>query len=253
MKISAVLFDLGGTLIEYAGPYDHWPELETPGLNVAYRALLDRGVDLPGFAQFQMTAFEILPERWRRATSGEQNLRLVDLLTELLALIGTGGVPETWIAEAAEGYQDAICAQATLVPGAQKTLAWIKTQGYKLGLLSNTMFTGAAHIADLERFALIDYFDALVFSADAGKWKPSPEPYLELLSSLDVPRDQAVFIGDDPLNDILGGQRAGLKTIHMRNNGRFAPADSIYPDATIDNLSELPGLLIAWSEENGRG
>ena len=41
--IRAVIFDLGGTLIEYAGSYLHWPELETPGFMAAYEHLNGQG------------------------------------------------------------------------------------------------------------------------------------------------------------------------------------------------------------------
>ena len=48
--IEAVIFDLGGTLIEYAGPYRSWPELETPGLGSCLRHVwMVKGVTLPDF------------------------------------------------------------------------------------------------------------------------------------------------------------------------------------------------------------
>lgn len=249
MNIQAILFDLGGTLIEYAGPYAHWPELETPGLQIAYSTLQEKGVPMPPFDAYQEKAFVMLPERWKMATLGERNLRLVDLLAEILATFGIQGIPVDWVAAAAERYQEAICSQATMIAGAPQILTWMKAQGYQIGLLSNTMFSGAAHIADLRRFDLDGYFDATLFSADAGMWKPSPAPYLELLTRMGVPAEQGVFIGDDPFNDILGGNRAGLKTIHIKSSGRFQAADGVHPDAVIDDLGQLPEQLALWSNE----
>ena len=43
MAIKTIIFDLGGTLIEYAGPYAVWPDLERPGLTAAYNALANKG------------------------------------------------------------------------------------------------------------------------------------------------------------------------------------------------------------------
>ena len=71
-KPQAIIFDLGGTLIEYAGPYATWPALETPGLQAAYGHLQAHGVALPTFAAFRDAGFAILPGRWQAAVDGIQ-------------------------------------------------------------------------------------------------------------------------------------------------------------------------------------
>ncbi len=249
MDIQAIIFDLGGTLIEYAGPFAVWPDLETPGFEAVYVTLQGKGVKLPSFEKLRATGFAILPERWQMAISGERNLRLLDFLLEVLETCGVRGVDRAWLEEAAMLYQEAICAQAIPLDAAQETLAYVKGQGYKIGLLSNTMFTGTAHITDLERFSLDSFFDAMLFSADVGKWKPSAEPYLDLLGQLNVAPENGVFIGDDPVNDIVGGQRAGLRTILMRSSQRFPQPEGVQPEAVISHLAELPVVLAGWSNE----
>ncbi len=249
MDIKAVIFDLGGTLVEYAGPYAIWPDLETPGLKAAYLYLQKKGTALPRFEQFANSGFELLPERWRLATRGVRNLRLVDFLSEILEANNVQLPDQVWLAEAAVLYQDAICAQAEPIEGAQEILEYVKSMGYRIGLLSNTMFAGAAHIADLERFSLDGYFDAMLFSADAEKWKPSAEPYLDLLNQLSVAPENGVFVGDDPANDMVGAERAGLRAILMRSNHRFQLVEGVNPDAIISHLRELPGILTGLSNE----
>ncbi len=249
MDIQAIIFDLGGTLIEYAGPYASWPELETPGLKAAYASLQGNGMAMPEFDLFCSAGFEILPGRWQLATRGLRNLRLQDFLVEILQSCDVQGLDAAAVPEAANLYEAAICAQALPIDGAEEVLALLKEQGYKIGLLSNTMFTGQAHIADLERFSLDGYFDAMLFSAEAGKWKPSAEPYLDLLDQLQVGPQKGVFIGDDPANDMVGGQSAGMRTILMRANQRFHQPENVFPDAEITHLSELPSVLAGWSNE----
>ncbi len=237
--MDTVIFDLGGTLIEYAGEYAVWPDLETPGFTAVYRYLNQNGLHLPEFEQFKQTGFALLPARWQAAMRGEQNLRLVDLLAAVLAELGITGVPESQLSAAGKLYESAICSQAEPMPRARETLAEVKAAGYKIGLLSNTMFTGAAHVADLERFGLADYFDAMLFSADAGKWKPNAAPFLQVMAELGVGGETAVYIGDDPAGDIVGGQRAGMKTIHFQSSQRFQMPEDAQPDAHIRHLSEL--------------
>ena len=251
MEIEAVIFDLGGTLIEYSGTYARWPDLETPGFTAAYERLRREGLTLPPFEAFRDAGFELLPGRWQGATAGGANLRLAELLAEVALALGLETTDDIVLAEAAELYERAICDQAELLEDTKDTLAEMRARGYKIGLLSNTMFRGAAHIADLERFGLRHYFDAMLFSADAGKWKPSPEPYLQLLEELDVAPEAAVFVGDDPANDVVGAQRAGMRAIYVHANGRFQKPERVEPDAEVARLGEVPQVLRRW--ENGVG
>jgi putative hydrolase of the HAD superfamily len=122
----------------------------------------------------------------------------------------------------------------------------VKAAGFKLGLVSNTMFRGAAHVADLERFGLLDYFDALVFSADLNKWKPTAAPFLHVLDELGVTGETAVYIGDDPGSDMVGGKRAGMRTIHFHSSDRFTQPEGVQPDAQIDKLTDLLPILTRW-------
>lgn len=242
-SIQAIIFDLGGTLIEYAGPHDGWPELETPGFTAAYGVLQEAGVTLPAFEAVRQAGFVRLPRRWRQATLGEANLRLVDLLAETLADCGLTAVSPALLTTAATHYQAAIQQQATMIPDAPQVLAGLKTAGYRLGLLSNTMFSGAAHVADLERFGLAGYFDTMLFSGDAGKWKPTAAPFLQVAEELGVEPETAVYVGDDPASDIVGGRRAGMRTIHFQSSDRFPTPNGVIPDARIERLADLPDAL----------
>ena len=246
MTLDTVVFDLGGTLIEYAGPYAVWPELETPGFTAAYQHLNQNGWHLPEFETFKQAGFDLLPVRWQRAAAGKQNLRLVDLIAESLAATGVQGVPAGFLQKAAELYESAICAQAIPMPDAREVVAQVKAAGFKIGLDSNTMFRGTAHMADMERFGLLDYFDAMVFSADVNKWKPMAAPFLQVMAELEVVGETAVYIGDDPGSDMVGGQRAGMRTIHYRSSDRFAESLDIQPHARIEKLNDLLPILSKW-------
>jgi putative hydrolase of the HAD superfamily len=117
-----------------------------------------------------------------------------------------------------------------------------------LGLISNTMFRGEAHLEDLARFELDGYFDATLFSADENKWKPNRAPFEHIVAALAVEPGAAVYVGDDPANDVVGSQRAGLKAVHMLSSERFAVPAGTRPDATIRHLHELPAALNSWDD-----
>lgn len=248
MELKAVVFDLGGTLINYTGPYDKWPDLEAPGFEAAYNYLQGIGLELPSFRRICDTGFAMLPERWQLAAAGERNLRLVDLLGDVLQACDANHVPDHLLAQAAEDYMSAVRAQATVMPAAAETLMAVRDAGYRLGLLSNTMFTGEAHRHDLDRFALSDYFDTMLFSADVDKWKPTVAPFHQVLNELGVRPEEAVYIGDDPASDVVGGRRAGMVTIHIQSSQRFGQPDGVEPHAKIQTLEQLPPLLSAWRD-----
>ncbi len=250
--IKTVIFDLGGTLIEYAGPYQTWPELETPGFQAAYSVLSQNanGAVLPGFARLRDAGFALLPRMWQAAARHEENLQVQNLLRQALRQIGVENISDAQLAEAAAAYGRAIQAQAKLIEHAVQTVAQVKAAGYKVGLVSNTMFPGRMHREDMARFGLLPYFDALLFSADANKWKPNPDPFWQLLAELDADPETAVYVGDDPASDVAGSQSAGMRAIYFPSSQRFSWPDKIKPDAEITRLPELLPLLAQWGKHN---
>lgn len=246
--IKAVVFDLGGTLIEYAGAYEHWPEMETPGFTAVYQHLTQNNIPLPDFNQFRDCGFALLPGRWQQAVKHERNLTVVDLLTDVLAQLNVQIPANGLLDEASRRYQQAVQDQATVMPDAAETIRQVKAAGYKVGLLSNTMFSGDAHKADLARFELLDYFDNLLFSGDVGKWKPNADPFLQLLGEMGVVGETAVYVGDDPTSDVVGGRSAGMKTVYIKSNQRFHKPNGVEPDAEINQLKELIQILQKWSK-----
>ena len=55
--------------------------------------------------------------------------------------------------------------------------------------------------------------------------------------------ETAVYVGDDPASDMVGGRSAGMLTVFCVGNGRFSPPDNVIPHAKIDDLAALPSLL----------
>ncbi len=246
MAVETVLFDLGGTLIEYAGDYEHWPELETPGFAAAYDVLSQNGRTLPPFETFRQAGFSHLPRMWQAATRKEANLQVHTLIAEALTDLGVNSFVNGDLRAAAQAYGAAIQGQAWLIDGALAAVTAVKAAGYKVGLVSNTMFPGEMHRADMARFGLLDHFDATVFSADVNKWKPNADPFLHVLDALGMGAKTAVYVGDDPASDMVGGQAAGLRTIYFPSSQRFAKPDGVQPDGEISSLADLLPLLANW-------
>jgi HAD superfamily hydrolase (TIGR01509 family) len=98
------------------------------------------------------------------------------------------------------------------VDGAVSLLAFLKRRGFALGLLSNS---SSIHKEPLVRLGLDKYFDATIFSCDAGVCKPEPRLYLDLCSHLGVEAEATLFVGDSPHHDVLAPRALGLKALQV--------------------------------------
>jgi FMN hydrolase / 5-amino-6-(5-phospho-D-ribitylamino)uracil phosphatase len=57
-----------------------------------------------------------------------------------------------------------------------------------------------------------------------------------------------VMVGDSLHHDIAGAAALGIRTIWLNRNGQPPEAD-VEPDAVIEDLRPLPGLLARWRAE----
>jgi HAD superfamily hydrolase (TIGR01458 family) len=79
--------------------------------------------------------------------------------------------------------------------------------------------------------------------------KPSAEYFEAALAMLAVPRDRALMVGDDIVNDVHGAQQLGIAGA-LVTTGKFLPADldqGPAPDHILATIADLPALL------SGRG
>lgn len=241
--IRAVIFDLGGTLLEYKAPGTDWTQFERTGAGAAFAYLTRQGHLLPPRDLFVASVVEQVQSRWRQVTEKGGNLHLADLLRDVCTGYGLPLSPEE-VETVAHAYVTPLSAQAWPLPGAKETLLALRAQGRKIGLISNTMWPGHYHLADLARYGLGGCFDHILFSADLGVWKPHQEIFFRSLAALEVAPWEAVFVGDLLPHDIAGAQAVGMKGVHIMT-GEFRH-DGVEPDGRIEALTELPALIAQW-------
>ena len=125
---------------------------------------------------------------------------------------------------------------------AARVAALVRAVGarYRVGLVSDG--GGARQRAKLRAAGLEGLFEVVVISQELGAQKPSPRPWQAALRALGVPAARALYVGDDPVRDMVGARRAGLRTCWVARGRRY-PARLAPPDHEIGDILALPGVL----------
>lgn len=97
---------------------------------------------------------------------------------------------------------------------------------YRTGLISNAFDNLRRVMRDT--WKILDAFDAVVISSEAGVMKPDPRIYHLALDQLEVSPNEAVFV-DDFRENVAGARAFGMHAVHFRS--------------TAQALAELDGLI----------
>ncbi len=88
---------------------------------------------------------------------------------------------------------------------------------------------------------LVPYFDHIVISGGYGKGKPDKGIFEHALSLMSLDKDEAIMVGDNLNTDILGANRAGIKSVWI--NREEKERNEVEPTYEIRELSDLYGVL----------
>ena len=163
----------------------------------------------------------------------------VALLTEAM---GTLPLPPAGL----QSLEDAVCGiepnhYPQLAPHALETLRQVRSLGLRTGLICNAGYTTSPTLRRmLDHYRLTPHLETLAFSDELRLAKPATAMFRHALRSLDVEATDAAFIGDSPHSDVFGARSAGLALAVQIGRRQ---QEGIEPDAYIDDLSELTGVL----------
>ena len=139
--------------------------------------------------------------------------------------------------------------EVTLYPGVVETLRMLRARGLRIGLVTNNGHAGTE--ITLRRYQLANFFDAIVTRDDCEEMKPDAGPVRKLLTEMNVPPEEAIFVGDGVI-DIMAARAAGLRSVAVAT-GPF-PSDRLIQaelDYLLGSVNDLP-LLIEQLEVTGQ-
>lgn len=219
MPIRAVLFDLGGTIIDELDPLGWAEAAAVAGLSVepdhlahAYReveAELDRP-EPPELVPFWTAVLE-------RASGTPPGAEVVSKFIEAYRVDDH---------------------PAPMFSDVRYCLERLDAEGRAIGLISNSRSEQHCR-ADLERIGILGYFRVVVSSGTEKVRKPDPEIFRRAVERLGVRPSEVCFVGNLAYRDARAATRAGLHGVWLHRYGWGFGEDP--PEIT--SLTELPAYV----------
>ncbi len=230
-KVRAVLFDLGGTLVD---------ERDYPGwVDLARRVYLD--LDADTLAHFYA---EVERELDADPAGLERDAARVEFWHRVLSRTA-GRELDRRVATQFDALLRGLEPSIRLYSDARRCLDQLQAEKRALGVVSNS--TSEASVRRiLDRAGILDYFDRVVSSGTEGVAKPSAEIFHRACARLGVRPEEAVYVGNLRATDARGATSAGLCGVWLNREGMEFGDDP--PE--IMSLLELP--LIVRRRESGR-
>ncbi len=242
MTISAVFFDMGGTIETYTTSRDLRLQA-APGMK---DILASAGIDL------HLSDEELLDTiaRGMQRYHGWRMDRMEELPPArvwrefILAKYSIDDAKLSAVAEDLMFYYGSRFYRRDLRPEVPDVLQAIRQMGFKLGMISNVSSKELVPLM-LKRYGVYDYFDPIVLSCEYGRRKPDPAIFHHAAYLANAPTSDCVYIGDRINRDILGARRAGYRlAIQITHDYAHGEIDEgAVPDAVITNMGELLAIL----------
>lgn len=209
------MFDLGQTLVRY---YDR-SEIPT-----VLKECINSVQDFLGSKGLLVVSGK---DVWQRVQ--DENSEAVDYLVRpledrLARIFNLAGRPSSdeLIQNACQYFMKPICGRGQLYEDALPMLTTLKADKYTTALISNTPWGSPANLwrEEIKRLGIAEYLDVVVFCRDVGWRKPAPHIFTYALHQLQVPAEQCLFVGDNPVWDVEGPRAVGIEAVLIDREGK---------------------------------
>jgi putative hydrolase of the HAD superfamily len=241
--LKAILFDLGGTLLTYSTPQLSYWDINRIGVEALYQHLLD-GRSLPDEATFCQTLSDNLVADWRAARAAKTSAHVGVSFCRSLQSLGVE-VDSVELQAGLWQFYNRVAPYVGIYDDTVEVLEALRDRGLGLGIISNTVWTGDMHDADLRRFGILHLFQHLTYSSEVPHVKPHADIFERTLAAMSVVPEEAVFVGDRIVDDVGGAQAVGMAGVLKEIPGHIRVSETVRPDGRIKTLREL----IPWLDD----
>jgi putative hydrolase of the HAD superfamily len=165
--------------------------------------------------------------------------RVARVLTHLEACL-----PDPVVSELVNAYEEGILEHPPiLIEGVREAVEQL-ARAYRLGIISDVGFSpGRVLKKVLRQNGLLDLFDSLVFSDEAGCSKPHIKVFQRTAEKLSADPREIVHIGDLEYTDVVGAKRAGYHAIRFVGITPMAENERTIADHVTADFSEVPRII----------
>lgn len=230
-KIEAIIFDLGGTLIDYEGFPHYWGDYYQEALRkVSDKLSLNLTEEQIDIAVETLKKYN--PRLYPREIEYTPRFIFKDVFNGWR-------LAENRFDTAIQVFFNFFQQNLIVYPETEKVLNDLKANGYKIGILTDvpTGMPTELIIQDISLFEdKVDYF---LSSVDCGFRKPNKKGIEIIAQSFGVRTQNIAFVGNE-IKDIEAAKNAGAFSILINRDGEVKDYGE---DFQISNLIEITGLL----------
>ena len=237
--IAAVFFDLGGTLIDAGGPAGML-RLNGAGIKNVYDFLELKKYPLPLLRRFQKKITRSLKMAHLMLMLSSREIDAKKLAGRIFSKMKINPSDEDF-EEIERLWHKPFLESAALLPDVRDVLSRVKERKIKMGVISNTIWPARLLADELQRLAILDYFEVLVLSSETSIRKPSPFIFEAACKKIAIPSSDCLMVGDAVKEDIYGALSAGMKAVLLA--GRFKRPPGAAPCYEIENLVQLIDVI----------
>ena len=227
--LSAVVFDLDGTLCHYATSIEQAMAISLQRVGAEATLIGDLSV-----------AARRYTDLWYELEADHQSTKSLRERIWIRLLEEHGTDYEDLAHALSEVYVNLRTASLALFDGVLSLLADLRER-YTLGLLTN----GPSDLQweKISMLGIEQSFDKIIVSGDTGMHKPDSRVFANLLQQMDAPADRAIYVGNSYEVDIIGAHDAGMSSVWVNPDGEKEPQDAI-ADLIIGDVTELRRVLL---------
>lgn len=234
-RTEGVLFDYGRTLVTFT-PYPKTGLLEVVR---EFRPRIEHALGVPAPAAESILEQVLEPLEQYVESQSEDEVDYVDVYRRTWHGAGLR-LPDELLHEILDAEQQVWDRSVRVDPEAQRVLGWLQDHGIKRGICSNAPFPPAMMRRQMRSNGIDQMVDAIVFSSEVGKRKPSAELYRAALSAIGTRAEKTLFVGDRVREDYEGPRAIGMRAVILTAHATEPPPDGV---PAIASLAALPSVL----------
>lgn len=225
--IKSVLFDVDGTLIDFASA--EYNSIKKAFAEFNLGEFTDEKVKV--YSDINLKHWEML-ERGEIGKKQVMHMRFVEFLEYLGADVDIADEVNAF-------YENSIPDNVEYIENAYDICLDLSRK-YDLYCVTN----GAKSVQRkrLSKSKLDNLFKGIFISDEIGFEKPSPEFFLPVLKTINHSKDEILIVGDSLTSDMRGGKNISIKCCWYNPNFKVNNT-SVKPDYEIHKLSDIYGVL----------